>query len=129
MDSEFTDDPYQLKPRQARCSPNRDEEIIRHGLLQILRRAQAVASGFREDFAEGASSYDVASMLIIRMASLIERTEFAPWASMLADDEVNAIRTMGNIVAHAGYATMNDDIFWNAATVEVPEVVERLLKR
>ncbi|WP_166969245.1 toxin-antitoxin system, antitoxin component domain protein [Brevibacterium atlanticum] len=68
-------------------------------------------------------------MLIIRMASLIERTEFAPWVSLMTDDEVNAIRTIRNIVAHAGYATMNDDIFWNAVTVEVPEVVERLLKR
>lgn len=129
MGSEFTDDPYQPKPRQARRFAKRDEENIRQELLQILRRAKSVASGSREEFAEGASSYDVASMLIIRMASLIERTEFAPWASLLADDEVNAIRTIRNIVAHAGYATMNDDIFWNAATVEVPEVVERLLGR
>lgn len=129
MGSEFTDDPYQLRPRQARSSPNRDEENIRHELSQALRRAQTVASGSREAFAEGASSYDVASMLIIRMASLIERTEFAPWVSLMTDDEVNAIRTIRNSVAHAGYATMNDHIFWNAVTVEVPEIVERLLKR
>ncbi len=129
MGSEFTDDPYQLRPRQGRSSSSRDEENIRHELSQILRRAQTLVSGSREDFVEGASSYDVASMLIIRMASLIERTEFAPWVSLMTDDEVNAIRTIRNIVAHAGYATMNDDIFWNAVTVEVPEVVERLLKR
>lgn len=127
MGSDFTDDPYLLKPRKARLSPGHDEENIRHELSQILRRAQAVESRSRNAFADGTDTYDAASMLIIRMAALIERPEFAHWAAFLTIDEINAIRTLRNIVAHAGYAAMNDDIVWNAVTVEVPQVVDRLL--
>lgn len=128
MDSEFTNDPYPLKPRKRRQSVSHDEENIRQELSRIYSRTQTVASKSRDDFADGTEIYDVACMLIIRMASLIERPEFGPWAAILTGDEVNAIRTLRNIVAHAGYAAMNDDIFWQVVTVEVPEVVERLLK-
>lgn len=128
MGSGFTDDPYPLKPRRAKLSPDHDEENIRQELSQILRRAQSVASKPRDEFLEGTESYDVASMMMIRMASLIERPEFEPWAAVLTDDEINAIRTMRYIVAHAGYAAMNDDIFWISVTVQMPEIIERLLE-
>lgn len=127
-DSEFTDDPYVARPRRAERSTDHDEENIRHELARILDRAQSVASGSRDDFADGTVSYDVASMLIIRLASLTERPEFAPWSASLSNYEINAIRTTANIVAHAGYAAMNDDIFWGAVTVTVPEIVNRLLE-
>ena len=68
-------------------------------------------------------------MVIIRLASLTERSEFEPWAQVLSQDEIAAIRTIRNITAHAGYAVMNDDLFWEAVTVLVPEIVERLLEQ
>ncbi|PCC44110.1 toxin-antitoxin system, antitoxin component domain protein [Brevibacterium aurantiacum] len=68
-------------------------------------------------------------MVIIRLASLTERSEFSPWAELLSSQEIAAIRATRNIAAHAGYAVMNDELFWEAVTVSVPEIVERLLNR
>lgn len=68
-------------------------------------------------------------MVIIRLASLTERPEFSPWADVLTQKEIVAIRAARNIAAHAGYAAMNDDLFWSAVTVTVPEMIERLLSR
>lgn len=68
-------------------------------------------------------------MVIIRLASLTERSDFAPWAELLTPREIAAIRATRNIAAHAGYAVMDDDIFWRAVTFTVPEIVERLLNR
>lgn len=127
MNFELTDNPYPLRPRRVKRSRGHDEENVRRELSQILLRARSVASRSRAEFADGTDAYDVASMLIIRLASLTEQPEFGPWAAMLTDDEINAIRTMRNIVAHSGYASMNDDIFWETVTRNVPELVERLL--
>lgn len=67
-------------------------------------------------------------MVIIRLASLTERSEFALWTEALTEEEIAAIRTTRNIAAHAGYAVMKDELFWEAVTELVPEIVERLLK-
>ncbi|GAA1819313.1 antitoxin [Brevibacterium celere] len=115
--------------RSRRNSPNFDRENIREELTRILQRAQAVASTPRDDFVDGAPSYDVASMVIIRLASLTERAEFGPWLDELTPMEVTAIRATRNIAAHAGYTAMNNEVFWNAVTVRVPEIIGRLLKR
>ncbi len=115
--------------RSRRNNPNFDRESIREELTRILQRAQAVASTPRHEFVDGAPSYDVASMVIIRLASLTERAEFAPWLDELTPMEVTAIRATRNIAAHAGYAPMNNEVFWNAVTVRVPEIIGRLLKR
>ena len=115
--------------RSRRNSPNFDRENIREELTRILQRAQAVASTPRHEFVDGAPSYDVASMVIIRLASLTERAEFGPWLDELTPMEVTAIRATRNIAAHAGYTAMNYEVFWNAVTVRVPEIIGRLLKR
>ncbi|SMY12915.1 hypothetical protein BJEO58_02523 [Brevibacterium jeotgali] len=128
--SEHPDGPYVRAPRrQGQRSGAHDDENIRDELSRILRRAQSVASSPRDDFVDGSASYDVASMVIIRLASLTERPEFAPWADVLSQQEITAIRATRNIAAHAGYAAMNDGLFWSAVTVTVPEIVERLLRR
>lgn len=104
-----------------------DAANIRAELEGILRRTDLVAATVRADFTDGAASYDVASMAVIRLAALLERSEFAPWARLLSDEEQAAIRATRNIAAHAGYTGMNDDLFWVAVTVRVPDVVRRLL--
>lgn len=118
-----------LPRRRVPRISSHDESNIREELRRILNRAKSVASGERDDFFDGDASYDIASMVIIRLASLTERSEFEPWAQVLSRDELAAIRAIRNIAAHADYAVMNDDLFWDAVTVRVPEIIERLLRR
>lgn len=106
-----------------------DVENIRAELKRIIGRARYVASTDRSEFVDGSTSYDVASMVIIRLASLTERPEFSHLAIRLTSDEVTAIRATRNIAAHAGYVAMNDELFWAAVTVRVPEIVNRLLEQ
>jgi hypothetical protein len=68
-------------------------------------------------------------MVVIRLASLLERPEFAARAEELSADEITAIKATRNIAAHAGYVGMNDDLFWAAVTIRIPEIVQRLLHR
>ena len=117
-----------LPRRKAPKVSVQDEANIREELTRILNRAESVASSERNEFFDGAASYDIASMVIIRLASLTERSEFGSWAQALTRDELAAIRTIRNIAAHAGYAVMQDELFWEAVTVRVPEIIERLLK-
>lgn len=122
--------PFVRRPRQETPDPvNHAEENVRTELSCILLRARSVASSRRDEFVDGSVAYDVASMVIIRLASLTERSEFSPWAELLSSQEIAAIRATRNIAAHAGYAVMNDELFWEAVTVSVPEIVERLLNR
>ncbi|MGV2820971.1 hypothetical protein ABZX73_08835 [Brevibacterium casei] len=112
--------------RKGRRPAKFDEENIRDELTRILHRAQVVAESPRAEFADGSTSYDVASMVIIRLASLTERAEFGPWLDVLTPAEIASIRATRNIAAHAGYAAMNDELFWNAVTLRVPEIITRL---
>jgi hypothetical protein len=129
MGSEFTDDPFVARPRRPKRAPEHRRESIRRQLSRIHSRVLTVASGSRDDFVDGAPLYDVASMAIICLSSLLERSEFAPWAALMSDNEVQGVRALGSIILSSRHAEINDDIFWNVVTVEVPEVVERLLKR
>lgn len=104
-----------------------DAQNMRDELQRILDRCQLVAESGRETFAEGSLHYDVASMVVIRLAALLERPEFAASAQALTSDEITAIRVTRNIAAHAGYVGMNDDLFWAAVTTRIPEIIHRLL--
>lgn len=119
-----------FKPRPRRAAQLRianDAQNLRDELVRILRRTEIVSTSEREDFTEGSPVYDVASMVIIRLAALLERPEFAASARLLTAEEATAIRTTRNIAAHAGYGGMNDDLFWIAVTTRVPTIVHRLL--
>ncbi|NHN44929.1 toxin-antitoxin system, antitoxin component domain protein [Chryseoglobus frigidaquae] len=67
-------------------------------------------------------------MVVIRLAALLERSEFAPFAQSLTEDEITAIKATRNIAAHAGYVGINDDLFWVAVTARIPAIIERLLR-
>lgn len=68
-------------------------------------------------------------MAVIRLASLTERADFAPWLEALTVEEVAGIRAMSDIVGDAGYATVDDKVFWETVTVRIPMIVGRLLRR
>ena len=119
---------FEPRPRSdtARRS-HTDAQNIRNELQRILHRCESVIEAGRESFAEGAAHYDVASMVVIRLAALLERPEFAARAEELSTDEITAIKATRNIAAHAGYVGMNDDLFWAGVTVRIPEIMHRLL--
>ena len=123
-------DTRRFEPRPRSDTDRRahtDAENIRHELQRILQRCDSVIEAGRASFAEGAPHYDVASMVVIRLAALLERSEFAGLAENLSADEITAIKATRNIAAHAGYVGMNDDLFWAAVTIRIPGIVHRLL--
>lgn len=125
-----TGDARRFEPRPRSDTERRartDAQNTRDELQRILRRCESVIEAGRESFAEGAPHYDVASMVVIRLAALLERPEFVNLAERLTSDEVTAIKATRNIAAHAGYVGMNDDLFWAAVTVRIPAIVHRLL--
>lgn len=124
-----TGDARRFEPRPRSDTDRRartDAQNIRDELQRILHRCDSVMAEGRETFGEGAPHYDVASMVVIRLAALLERPEFADLAERLTPDEVTAIKATRNIAAHAGYVGMNDDLFWAAVTIRIPELVRRL---
>ncbi|UOE45623.1 hypothetical protein [Agromyces larvae] len=80
----------------------------------------------REAFFDGSPSYDAASMVVVRLYGLLERADSGDLRATLTEDEIAALRTMRNIVAHGGDARMNDESFWTTSTRELPVVVTRL---
>ena len=124
-------DARRFEPRPRSDTDRRagtDAQNIHDELQRILNRCDAVIATGRESFSEGAPHYDVASMVVIRLASLLERPEFAANAERLTGDEIVAIKATRNIAAHAGYVGMNDNLFWAAVTIRIPEIVRRLLR-
>lgn len=94
------------------------------GLLRA--RIYTVRERGREAFQDGTESYDVACMVIIRLAGLLEREDLATYLTAVTEEERRAIRTTRNIAAHAGYRAMNDGLFWLAVTERVPEILDRI---
>ena len=106
-----------------------DRENLDAELALIRDRIDVVIAHGREEFYDGAQAYDVACMVIIRLAALLERPEFEPHMEAVTRQERLAIRTTRNIAAHTGYRSMNDDLFWLAVTQRVPAILDRLRGR
>ena len=106
-----------------------DRENLDAELALIRDRIDVVIAHGREEFYDGAQAYDVACMVIIRLAALLERPEFEPHMEAVTRQERLAIRTTRNIAAHTGYRSMNDDLFWRAVTQRVPAILDRLRGR
>lgn len=115
------------RPRRAPGQPhghshdgaNLSTEI---GLLRA--RIVTVRQRGREAFQDGSETYDVACMVIIRLAALLEREDLAPYLTAVTEEERRAIRTTRNIAAHAGYRA--DGLFRQAVTECVPEILDRI---
>ncbi|SDM88330.1 hypothetical protein SAMN04487766_10859 [Actinomyces ruminicola] len=116
------------RPRRT-AARSHDRENLAGELNAIRRRVQMVSGTSRDSFHDGSDAYDVASMVIIRLAALFERPEFTPYLTAVTREERLAISTTRNIAAHTGYRSMNDDLFWAAVTQRVPEILDRLQMR
>lgn len=120
---------FEPRPRiESERRTSTDPQNIRDELQRILQRCESVVAGGRDAFADGAAHYDVASMVVIRLAALLELPEFTSFTSSLTLEEITAIKATRNIAAHAGYVGMNDDLFWSAVTVRIPRILQKLLK-
>ncbi|WP_022890616.1 hypothetical protein [Agromyces italicus] len=104
-----------------------DRRNLADELARVERRlAERVIGTPRTEFSDGAASYDAASMVVVRLFGLLERPDASGLRERLTPDEFAALRTIRNIVAHGGYATMNDEVFWLTATRDLPDIVARL---
>ena len=114
-------------PRRRRQTTNSHDRANLDAELALIRaRIDTVTARGREDFHDGKETYDVACMVIIRLAALLERPEFEPHMEAVTRQERLAIRTTRNIAAHTGYRSINDDLFWLAVTQRVPAILDRL---
>ena len=120
-------DAARFAPRAHRPAAHSYERANLDAELELIRaRIGIVVARGREGFHDGEEIYDVACMVIIRLAALLERPEFAPHLAAITREERLAIRTTRNIAAHAGYRSMDDDLFWLAVTRRVPEILDRI---
>ncbi|MDW4574494.1 helix-turn-helix domain-containing protein [Microbacterium sp. M3] len=81
-------------------------------------------SGGRGAFERNSPAYASGSMAIIRTAALFEMDEFAEYLGDVPDEVVRGITTTRNIASHAGYRSMNDDLFWDTLTVHLPPYLD-----
>lgn len=94
----------------------------------ITDRVDQVVSTDRDDFTDGAPSYDIASMAIIRLSGLFEVRRFGPFLATVTPAEQRAIKATRQYAAHGGYREMDDDELWHTITIDVPDLVARLRK-
>ncbi len=119
---------FEAPPRSSRTRNHRQGNL-QSELRALVSRTERVVSAGRESFVDGNDSYDVATVVIIRLAALLERQDMACLVEVLTSDEVAAIRTTRNIAAHPDYKSMNDDLFWLAVTERIPDILGRLMAK
>ncbi|MDO5093098.1 MAG: antitoxin [Propionibacteriaceae bacterium] len=113
-------------PPREHHSPTYRSSNFDAELRSLELRTERVRAAGRAAFADGNDSYDVATVVILRLAALLERQDVAQLDAVLTAEEAAAIRTTRNIAAHAGYKSMNDDLFWLAVTERIPDILRRL---
>lgn len=59
-------------------------------------------------------------MAVIRTGALFDTDEFRDYLIDVPDDVVRGIKTTRNIASHAGYRSMDDDVFWETITTHLP---------
>ena len=52
--------------------------------------------------------------------------EDAGWEPLAADLERRGVAGTRNMAAHRGYAAMDDEVFWDTITVQVPALIAKL---
>lgn len=79
-----------------------------------------------DEFFDGSPEYEAACMVVIRLAAILERTDFAHAFEIVTDEEKRTIRTTRNIAAYAGCRSMNDELLYLAVTRRIPEIIKRV---
>ncbi len=95
-------------------------------LAKIDERLERVRRSDRKDFHDGSPSYDSATIAVVRLTGLLERSEFSDLREVLTEEESRSLRTIRNIISHGGYADMNVDMFWATVITHLPDLVRRL---
>ena len=80
----------------------------------------------RVGFEPRTARYAAASLAIVRAAALFENEDFTDLLADVPMGTRRGITATRNIIAHAGYATMNDDVFWHTVDVSLPSLIAAL---
>lgn len=112
------------RPRHSRIFRSlQRSHAIRYELAKIMKRVGAVAGPGRHSFADGLETHDIASMAVIRLASVIERGDFA---ALLTVEEAAELAVVQKIAMDGGADAMDDDLLWIVVTQRIPAIVCRL---
>lgn len=130
----MSDQPDDGAPRFPRSSRGESEvdrrENARARFLDSLEDIDsylAVARrGGPDEFEPRTARYAAASLAIVRVASLFENDDFAVYLDSVPDGARRGVIATRNIVAHAGYVAMDDQLFWRTIDVDLPPLLERL---
>ncbi|MFD4422406.1 antitoxin [Agromyces sp. NPDC058484] len=95
-------------------------------LAKIDQRLERVRQSDRNDFRDGSPTYDSASIAVVRLAGILERSESARAREVLTEEESRGLQTIRKIISHGGNADMNDEVFWSTVTTYLPGLVRRL---
>ena len=102
-------------------------EVLTAELNAISVRLARTAADGRDQFFEGSDSYDRAIVATVRLAALFEdERRFGELLADVTDRERMGIRHTRNIAAHHGYASIDDDTFWETVTVDMPAFIAKL---
>jgi len=102
-------------------------EVLADELDRISERLTRTEADGREAFFEGSDSYDRAVVAVIRLAARFEdERRFGALLGEVTERERMGIRQTRNIAAHHGYASMDEETFWETTTVDMPAFVAKL---
>lgn len=102
-------------------------EVLADELDRISKRLARTEADGRDDFFEGSDSYDRAVVAVIRLTALFEdERRFGELLGEVTERERIGIRQTRNIAAHHGYASMDEETFWETATVDMPAFIAKL---
>lgn len=122
-------------PQRFPRSPREGSEIDRREsawarFLESLEDIDSYLSvarlGGPDEFEPRTARYAAASLAIVRVASLFENGDFADYLGSVPDGARRGVIATRNIVAHAGYVAMDDELFWRTIDVDLPPLLARL---
>lgn len=102
--------------------------VLAAELNKISARIEKVRTAGRDQFGDGEPEYDIGSIAIQRLAALFEdEARLGPLVSAVAtNEERKGIVATRKYTAHVGYVALNDDVFWQTVTVDVPAFIEKV---
>lgn len=111
---------HRVQPRSAGTDRVRiAERNFADSLADIRTYLVLATEGGRDAFFEGSSAYASGCVAIIRAAALFEQDEFEMFLTAVPETVARGVRTTRNIVAHSGYRSMDDDVFWTTLDVHL----------
>lgn len=112
-------------PRSARKPEGEHPDaLFEREFEKIVRRIRAVQDADRADFVDGSLSYDHATLVVLRLAAMLEpASPFSGRFEALGKDARRGIVTTRNILSHSGYGALDEDVFWRTVAVDIPRAL------